>query len=383
MPWMGGSRASLRQGAALSCAPQREGWVGEMAKRYKALVAGASGIVGRRLAEHLLTMPEWEVVALSRKEPIGGSPVPRIAVDLTDAADTQAKLGGLSDITHVFYIARYDHPEGQPEPVEINVGMFKNLLDTITTAAPDLQHVHLGSGHKNYGFHMSKAVTPAKETTPRGIHPSFYFRQEDYMHEKQRGQKWSWSTARSSTLCDTAPGITRSVAGLIQTYASISKELGLPLRFPGTPGNYNALYQVTDATLLAKAMAWMSTEPRCANQNINITNGDIFRWSELWPLFADYFGMELGPVQTVDLPTVMADKGPVWDRIVEKHGLIRQPLDAVTLWSYGRHLWSHDWDIVTDTTKSRLLGFHEYVETGPMFLRLFDHFRREKVFPAN
>ncbi len=57
-----------------------------MAKRWKGLVAGASGVVGRRLSEYMHTLPEWDVVALSRNEPLGGSPVPRIAVDLTDDA---------------------------------------------------------------------------------------------------------------------------------------------------------------------------------------------------------------------------------------------------------------------------------------------------------
>src|SRR5690606_26907508 len=63
-----------------------------MTKRYKGLVAGASGVVGRRLAEYMHSLPEWDVIALSRKEPLGGSPVPRIAVDLGDAQDVKAKL---------------------------------------------------------------------------------------------------------------------------------------------------------------------------------------------------------------------------------------------------------------------------------------------------
>ena len=39
--------------------------------------------------------------------------------------------------------------------------------------------------------------------------------------------------------------------------------------------------------------------------------------------FADYFGMALGPVETVDLADYMADKEAVWQRVVEKHALIR------------------------------------------------------------
>ena len=36
-----------------------------------------------------------------------------------------------------------------------------------------------------------------------------------------------------------------SILPAIAVYATISRELGLPLRFPGKPGAYNAIYQVT------------------------------------------------------------------------------------------------------------------------------------------
>ena len=64
----------------------------------------------------------------------------------------------------------------------------------------------------------------------------------------------------------------------IAVYANICKALRLPLSFPGKPGAYTALYQCTDAALLAKAVEWMATDPKCANQAFNITNGDLIRW---------------------------------------------------------------------------------------------------------
>ena len=97
----------------------------------------------------------------------------------------------------------------------------------------------------------------------------------------------------------------------IAVYASISRELGLPLSFPGKPGAYTALYQATDAALLAKAIVWMGTEPQAANQAFNITNGDLIRWQNLWPKFADFFGMELAPPRYLPIKSAMSDKGPV------------------------------------------------------------------------
>ncbi|MEC7301027.1 MAG: hypothetical protein VXV97_00465 [Pseudomonadota bacterium] len=55
----------------------------------------------------------------------------------------------------------------------------------------------------------------------------------------------------------------------------------------------------------------MATASACANQDFNITNGDLFRWSNRWPKFADYFGMALRPVETVNLADYMTDKEAV------------------------------------------------------------------------
>ena len=128
----------------------------------KALLAGASGVVGRRLAEYLHSLDDWTVIGLS----LGGNDVPRADVDLSDRRDVQAKLGTQSDVTHIFYEARFDHVEGTPEPIDTNVAMFRNLIDTVVPIATNLEHVHTGSGHKNYGLHKGPARTPAREDAP-------------------------------------------------------------------------------------------------------------------------------------------------------------------------------------------------------------------------
>ena len=352
-----------------------------MTERKKALVVGATGVVGRRLAEYIDGLDSWEVVGLSRRAAIGGDRVLRSSVDLSNREETEAALRHLDDVTQFFYEARFDHAEGEAESIEVNTAMFRNLIDAIVPIAQHLVHVHVGSGHKNYGLDVGPAPTPARESQPRFPRSSFYYEQEDYIRDLQAGQLWSWSTARPTGLCDTAPGITRSIISLICAYAAVRRQLGLPFSFPGTPGNFEALYQCTDARHLARATGWMATEPTCANQDFNITNGDLFRWNYLWPKFAAYFGMEEGPVETVNLSDYMADKEPVWQRAVEKFGLRRQPLEAVALWSYWRHLWTPDWDIVSSMTKARQFGFQEVIDSEKIFFRMFDHFRRERVFP--
>ncbi|MFY0529420.1 hypothetical protein ACN28I_41735 [Archangium gephyra] len=40
-----------------------------------------------------------------------------------------------------------------------------------------------------------------------------------------------------------------------------------------------------------------------------------------------------------------------------------------------------DYDVLADGTKARRSGFHEYVDTEAMFLRISDDFRRRRVIP--
>ncbi len=70
-----------------------------------ALVTGASGLAGGYMLAHLLEQGGWDVIAVSRRKPRIGGDYRHIAVDLLDPADCQAKLGPLTNITHLFYLA--------------------------------------------------------------------------------------------------------------------------------------------------------------------------------------------------------------------------------------------------------------------------------------
>ena len=50
-----------------------------------------------------------------------------------------------------------------------------------------------------------------------------------------------------------------NMATVIAVYASLCRELGLPLRFPGSTQTYHFIMEMTDAELLAKAMVWAAT----------------------------------------------------------------------------------------------------------------------------
>src|ERR1700720_2297322 len=112
--------------------------------------------------------------------------------------------------------------------------------------------------------------------------------------------------------------------------------------FQAKPGAYTALYQATDAALLAKAVTWMATDPQCANQAFNVTNGDLIRWQNVWPKFANFFGMELAPPRHINLARSMADKGPIWEKIVEERGWQKFRFEEIAAWGYPDGVFASD-----------------------------------------
>ncbi len=269
-------------------------------KRRTALVAGATGLVGGYLLAHLLEQGDWDIVAVSRRKPDVPGNYRHISVDLLDRADCRSKLASLTDISHIFFVAYIEHADPQ-ELVKANTAMLVNLVDVIETASPALEHVHLSEGSKWYGNHLGAYKTPAKEDDPRHMPPNFYYDQQDFLEQRQKGKHWGWSAVRPHAVCGFSTGGPMNLTLAIAVYASISKALGLPLSFPGKPGAYTALYQCTDAALLAKSIEWMATVPKCANQAFNITNGDLIRWQHVWPRFADFFEMDLAPQRHISL----------------------------------------------------------------------------------
>jgi nucleoside-diphosphate-sugar epimerase len=345
-----------------------------------ALVAGASGLVGSYLLKRLLDQGGWDVVALSRRKPDVPGNYRHIAVDLLNAAECKSKLGALTQISHLFFVAYVERPDAH-ELVSANTAMLVNLVNVIEAASPGLEHVHLAEGSKWYGSHLGPYKTPAKEDDPRHMPPNFYYNQQDFLQTRQKGKRWSWSTVRPHAVCGFSTGRPMNLALSIAVYANICKALRLPLSFPGKPGAYTALYQCTDAALLAKSIVWMATEPTCANQAFNVTNGDLIRWQHVWPELANFFEMEVAPLRTISLTRTMADKGPVWDRIVAEHKLKPYRYQDIVSWGYPESVFNSDYDIISNTGKARRFGFHDSLDTEEMFLRMFGEFRDNRVIP--
>lgn len=352
----------------------------EQTRTNVALVVGAHGVIGRNLVDHLLELGTWDVIGLSRRGGASTGRLRHIAVDLLDEADAGAKLGRLGDVTHIFYAAYQDRPTWA-ELVEPNLAMLTNAVTAVEAVATDLRHVSLMQGYKVYGAHLGPFKTPAREDDPGHMPPEFNVDQQAWLEARQPGKSWTWSALRPSVVCGYALGNPMNLAMVIAVYAAISKELGLPLRFPGSPGAYHSLLEMTDADLLARATVWAATDPGGANQAFNINNGDLFRWSELWPAIAGWFDMDAAPPLPMKLNDVMSDKEPLWNSMVERHGLLPTSYRDVSSWRFGDFVFGWDYDVIADGSKARRFGFHDLVDTRSMFFGIFEDLRTRRVIP--
>ena len=346
-----------------------------------ALVVGANGVIGTNLINHLLDLGDWNVIGLSRRGGTDRGKLKYVAIDLLDPGQCKDKLSGLKEVTHIFYAAFQDRPTWA-ELVAPNLAMLVNVTEAIERVASNLLHISLMQGYKVYGAHLGPFKTPARESDGGHMPPEFNVDQQQFLEMRQQGKQWTWSAIRPSVVAGTALGNPMNLVVVIAVYASISKELGLPLRFPGKPGAYDKLLEMTDAGLLAKATVWAATNGQCANQAFNITNGDLFRWNELWPRIARYFGIESAPPLQMSLQMVMADKAPLWKRMQEKYKLKMHSYGELSSWTFGDAVFGWDYDFFADGTKARRLGFHEFVDTEQMFYGLFDELKAKKVIPV-
>jgi nucleoside-diphosphate-sugar epimerase len=344
------------------------------------LIAGAQGVIGRAAAQHFIRQPGTRVYALSRRSEGHIEGVHPITVDLQNPDSVRSALGAVDGVTHVVFGA-YIERATAAEKSAANLEILRNLLDVVEPANPGLRHVAFYQGGKAYGADLGPFKTPAREDDPRLMPPNFYYDQEDFLRDRQQGKNWHFTALRPEAVCGFALGNPMNLTMVIAVYAAISKELGLPLRFPGTEAAYRALYQVTSAKILAEATDWAGQAPEARNEIFNITNGDYFRWEHMWPRIAEAFAMPIAPPVPIPLTTYMADKGPLWDAMARRYGLQPIPYAKLVSWPFGDFIFNSGFDNISSTIKARQAGFHACIDTEDMFRSFFSHLREERVIP--
>jgi len=348
------------------------------------LVTGAGGVIGSyAAAEYATGAGSWTVVGVSRRRPaqVPVSNYSHIELDLLDREETFASLADIAPTVKRVVFAAYAHGGSLAAQVPPNVALLRNTLETLVHGGARLEHVTLYQGAKAYGVHLGSFKSPAKESDPRLMGPNFYYSQEDALRELADQAGFQFTVLRPDAVLGYAVGTAMNLLMCIAVYAAIGKELGLPLRFPLGQRAYDALIPITDAELLARATRWAADTPAAAGEIFNVHNGDYIRFRNLWPLVARDFGMEAAEPQPMSVAEHMADKGPVWDRLVARHGLVPTSWDSLVDWTFMDKAIGPGVEVIVSNIKLRQAGFGDCLDTEDSFLSWFGRLRAAKVLP--
>jgi len=354
----------------------------------KILIAGAQGVVGRAMVERFAGRPGLEVVALSRRAPDFAPNVCWVSADLRDPQATARALAPHGDTTHVVYAALSEQENlvrgwRDAGNAALNTAMLRNTLDALG-AAP-LEHVTLMQGTKAYGVHTGRPMrVPAREQDAVRDPTNFYFEQEDLLDAHARKAAFRWTVLRPQIVLGVAVGSAMNPVATLGVYAILSRELGIPLRFPGHP---HLLTECTDARLIASAAEWAWNEPRAHQQAFNITNGDAIVWSTFFERLAQEFGLELGEPADMKLASEMPRHAALWQKIAQRENLAVQDLDQLLglSWQYADATWASRRPLplppLVSTVKARQAGFADCINTDDCIIDLLRTMQNLRYLP--
>lgn len=132
----------------------------------KALVAGALGVSGRALVNHLVSLQDWEVVGLSRRSPEFQSPAHYITVDLLNQSDVDACVSNLGDLTHIFYAALQPASNFFDE-IPPNLAMLQHIVEAVERTSRSFRKIILIEG-RSITEHTSAHTKLLPEKTTLG-----------------------------------------------------------------------------------------------------------------------------------------------------------------------------------------------------------------------
>lgn len=345
-----------------------------------ALVIGASGVIGGAMARHLAAAPDWRVTCVTRggDAPAGAT---GLALDLLDAQAVRAAGAALQPVTHVFYAA-YQQRATRTEEVAPNLEMLRQSID-LGERHGALQRVVLVTGGKYYGLQWGAIRTPARETDARHLGPNFYYDQQDHLARRAAAASWTWAHLIPPYVTGFSERAPMNLVMAIAVLATLSRELGVPLRFPGPASAWNALHHLADAGQIAAAAAWAATSPNAADEIFNVANGDPGRWRNTWPAVAQYFEVPVADPLPVPLPMVAEELAPAWRRIAEREGLRQPDLQALVNWQWADYMFKTAFanDVLFELGKIRRAGFDGCVDSQAALLARFDELRSLRLIP--
>lgn len=369
---------------------------------HVAVIFGVTGLVGRELTRRLTSKPGWKVYGVARRpepQPVQSPNYHFISCDLLDPLDTQQKVSGLEDATHIFWVTWASRfPLDSPECCEQNKAMMGNALNALLPKATFLRHVSLQTGLKHYvsltdthfgGGGGGQEERHFDEEWPRVIHNhNFYYDLEDLLRERLAG-KVAWSVHRPGLIMGSSYKTLYNFMGSLCVYGTICKYLNLPFTFGGTRERWEEVsIDGSDARLVADQHIWAATTDSIASESgqaFNSINGTSFTWKEIWPSIGEKFGLQVRQEtmfkQDHCYSSSMGDKKKVWREIVRKGGLVKTEMEDLANWGFLDSLFRFPIKLLGTRDKVDRLGFDTRYKMIESISYWIDVMRHEKLIP--
>ena len=361
-------------------------------KKGKVLIVGGSGVIGNAALEQFVSS-EWETISISRRLPecLSGD-FQHISLDLRDTKECKKIFSKINGITHIIYTALFEKPgliSGwyEKDQMETNLQMMKNVLEPICSSNRNLKHITFLQGTKAYGVHFHSIPTPSRENLRRDENDNFYWLQEDYVKNLQKEYNWNWTIFRPQIVFGYSYGTAMNLIPVLGAYASICNETNEPFIFTGKP---NAILEATDAKLIAKACEWAALNKESENEIFNITNGDVFTWTDVWPSLADNLNIKYSkPSRDLfKLSEWLQERSNIWKTVVEKYNLKNISLSELLGEShhyidfcFGYNSPDKIPPAIVSTIKLRKAGFNECVDTEEMLNNYLTELKERNIIP--
>ncbi|KAE9968450.1 hypothetical protein EG328_007552 [Venturia inaequalis] len=383
-----------------------------------AIVTGATGILGREIVAELgRHADQWPTVhALSRsKKDTYPENVVHNHIDLTSTAEEMAEDLKTVHGEYLFFAA-YLQKDTEQENWDVNGAMLDNFLKALvkTGASKKLKRIVLITGAKQYGVHLGRPKNPMEESDPwlksrpdggKDYPPNFYYNQQNILHKFCKENSIEWTVTYPNDVIGVAKGNFMNLSTSLGLYASVSKELGQDLTFPGSETFYTRFDCFTSSKLHAQFCLWAALEPKAANEAFNVVNGDVESWQNMWPKLASYFNIKVkadqfakpaeaannkaldespplsvlastaGLVgskvleqsqveQRIDLVkwSQRDDVKAAWEKLAEREGLEKDGFEKAT-WGFLGFVLGRNFDLVISMSKARKAGWTGYVDT--------------------
>lgn len=232
-----------------------------------------------------------------------------LLVDSMDEVANKLEAVGGDKITHVFY-AGYVVIDGWMGKKEraANAKLFDvGVGAAAKIAAKSLRRICVQTGAKAYGFHVQHTKCPLTEADPwHPVGADFYIDQVESAKRlsEASGGQFDWVVTVPSGIWGFSRSSFMNSATTWALYCAVQAHRGVELSFNGSIERWLVGNDFVDAMHLAKFDVWCGTTAKCGGEYFNASNGSVYTWEWMWPIFCEYFGAKMPELD----PETMAPK---------------------------------------------------------------------------